>query len=306
MTVDAMVTWMFGAAIAFATTRILVPIRIRTASRRLMRTNIAGRDVPAVLGGPLGIGAIGALLCVTIVGATGWDAATTGWIPAAVVAAFVVMFIVGRWDDLRGDEQAQGFRGHLGAATGRRLTGGLVKIAGGFVAGVLCAALLAVATGPRGESVFIYWPGAIAIATFVPLAANLINLLDRAPGRALKVVLLIGLLLAAFGNVAWSVTAAPVLGAAVGVLPEDLREKAMLGDAGANPLGAVLGLGLALSVPRPHVYWWVIGGIVLLALNLASEKWSFSRIIENNRVLRAVDRWGRLPQEETGAPSHPK
>jgi hypothetical protein len=68
----------------------------------------------------------------------------------------------------------------------------------------------------------------------------------------------------------------------------------MLGDAGANPLGAAVGLGIAVSLPT--VLSVAVAALVLLALNLASEKWSFSRAIEATPWLKVVDMWGR-PKE---------
>ena len=64
----------------------------------------------------------------------------------------------------------------------------------------------------------------------------------------------------------------------------------MLGDAGANPLGAALGIGLALTLDDGYFVYLIA---VLLALNLASEKWSFSKAIESTPGLRHFDRWGR-------------
>ena len=64
----------------------------------------------------------------------------------------------------------------------------------------------------------------------------------------------------------------------------------MLGDAGANPLGAVLGLGLAVTF---GFYLDLYAIVVLLALNLASERWSFSAFIARTPPLRWVDSLGR-------------
>ena len=62
------------------------------------------------------------------------------------------------------------------------------------------------------------------------------------------------------------------------------------GDAGANSLGAVVGT-LLLAGP----VWLLLGAVVvLLVLQLLSERVSFSRVIDGNRVLRAADRFGRL------------
>jgi UDP-N-acetylmuramyl pentapeptide phosphotransferase/UDP-N-acetylglucosamine-1-phosphate transferase len=80
-----------------------------------------------------------------------------------------------------------------------------------------------------------------------------------------------------------------VIGAALGLLIDDLREHMMLGDTGSNVLGAVLAIGLvggASTVTR------VVVMTLLVALNGAAEVVSFSRIIERTRPLRAADRAG--------------
>jgi hypothetical protein len=117
-------------------------------------------------------------------------------------------------------------------------------------------------------------------ALLFALSANLLNQLDTRPGRCLKAYLLAG---AALG--------AP-LGRAVLLIPYDLRERAMLGDAGSNAFGAVLGLK---SVDRFHgrIRWAAIG--VLAGLNLLGERTSVGRLIERTPGLRELDRLGRRP-----------
>jgi hypothetical protein len=94
----------------------------------------------------------------------------------------------------------------------------------------------------------------------------------------------------AFGTDAWIAASAGMIGAAVTVLPADLAARGMLGDAGVNPLGAVWGLGLALAVGTGGR---AIAAVVLLILNLASERISFSEVIDKTPPLRAFDRLGR-------------
>jgi hypothetical protein len=131
---------------------------------------------------------------------------------------------------------------------------------------------------------------ALATAVLVALGANTINLFDRAPGRAGKVVVLVATPLMALGDVHWGIATAGLLGALLACLPLDLEERAMLGDAGANPLGALLGLGLALSLDGP-ARW--AAAVALVALNLASERWSFSAAIAKQPWLHRLDRLGR-------------
>jgi UDP-GlcNAc:undecaprenyl-phosphate/decaprenyl-phosphate GlcNAc-1-phosphate transferase len=284
VTLDQAMTMFFGAGIGFAVAGLLAQVRLKAPPKQLMRVNFRGREVPAVLGGPLCMGALLGLLCIAILDAVGDEAARTGRVAAAVAAGVVVMYLAGSWDDRRGDERPRGFSGHFGAARSRRLTGGIVKLVAGAVAGIACGLILAWL--PPG----IYVRGAIEVALIIPLSANLVNLLDRAPGRALKFAGLAMLVLLAFAHESWAVAAAPMVGAMAACFGPDLRERGMLGDAGANPIGAVLGLGLVMTLHSSY-FWLVI--VILLALNLASEKWSFSRAIESTPGLREFDRLGR-------------
>jgi UDP-N-acetylmuramyl pentapeptide phosphotransferase/UDP-N-acetylglucosamine-1-phosphate transferase len=66
----------------------------------------------------------------------------------------------------------------------------------------------------------------------------------------------------------------------------------MLGDAGSNALGAMLGLK---SVERFHgkVRWAAIGA--LAGLNILGERTSLGRLIERTPGLRELDALGRRP-----------
>ncbi|MEA2497900.1 MAG: hypothetical protein QOH26_305 [Actinomycetota bacterium] len=276
---DETATFLFAAAVGAATAQLLVRFRLQAPPKRLMRTNVAGRSVPAVLGGPLVISALLALLCVAVLAGVGWEGAGDDEMAIATSILLAAMGAAGAWDDHRGDEAPRGFAGHLGALRGRAVTGGLVKAVAGASAGLAAGWVLKSDLGM-----------AIQIALLVALTANLVNLLDRAPGRAGKVSLGMAIPLVVWGSPAWAVTAGGLVGALAVCLVFDLAEKAMLGDAGANPVGAVLGLGLATALP---VAGRIAAIVVLLALNLASERWSFSEVIERTPWMRYLDRAGR-------------
>ena len=191
--------------------------------------------------------------------------------PAAAVAAGLAG-LAGVYDDVRGDASAKGLAGHLGALRRGRVTSGAVKVLVVGVAGVVAALLVDGAT-----------PRALATAVVVAGTANLLNLFDLRPGRALKVALLGAVpLLSALG---WLAAAT-----AAGLLPGDLRERTMLGDGGANALGAALGVALVDRLPGA---WVLAPAVVVVALTLASEAVSFSRVIDAVAPLRWADRLGR-------------
>jgi UDP-N-acetylmuramyl pentapeptide phosphotransferase/UDP-N-acetylglucosamine-1-phosphate transferase len=130
-------------------------------------------------------------------------------------------------------------------------------------------------------------------ALLVALAANLVNLLDRAPGRAIKASLAAAVPLALVaGSGPVGLALAPVLGGAAGLVGDDLRERLMLGDTGANVLGAALGLAAVLELSTGPRY---VVLAVLVALNVAAEVVSLSSVIDRTPPLRILDRLGRRP-----------
>lgn len=195
---------------------------------------------------------------------------------------------VGLYDDIVGARPDQhrdkGFRGHLRALRSGRVSTGALKIVG--VVGASMVAAGSVSTGPLDR---------IIAAGVMAGTANLVNLLDLRPGRAAKVAALGAA--ATLGGPASGASAA-VLGTSLGVLPADLGEKVMLGDAGANALGALLGYRLAAG-SRPRLRAGILA--VLVALTAASEKVSFTRVIEATPGLRELDKWGRLAVERASS-----
>jgi hypothetical protein len=216
-------------------------------------------------------------------------AAVTPGLPGRARAALAVAGAgagaFGCYDDLAGSGDRRGFRGHLGALTRGEVTSGAVKIVGIGTAGLAAALLLG---GPPRDVVIN--------AGLSAGAANLVNLFDLRPGRAVKVTLAGGTLLAAGARgqargTACRALAAPA-GAALALLPEDLAERAMLGDAGANALGGMLGAAAAAGLPRPAR----IGALAAIAaLTAASEVVSFTKVIERTPPLRWLDMLGRRP-----------
>ena len=241
---------------------------------------------------------------------------------------------LGYRDDTRGAPDGHsamsGFAGHFRQSLRQRaFTTGLQKALGGFV--VATVAVQIALWGDPGEagdyartgsgdwfrallhvlglgsdpdamwSLTALGRGAVVVA----LAANLMNLLDRAPGRAAKaagawwLVWIAPAALLASGSFRpfdlgpdtadWAVWSATVVGASAGLLRSELAEQHMQGDTGVNPLGALLGMATVVAYSAA-VEWVVLA--ILAALNLASERWSFSRIIDAVPPLRWLDRLG--------------
>ena len=106
--------------------------------------------------------------------------------PAGVVAV-LGSGAFGALDDLAGDGASKGLKGHLGAAAQGRVTTGLVKIVGIGATGLVAAAL-----ADRGRD-DVRALDTLVGGAVVAGAANLANLLDLRPGRALKVTVLAAL-----------------------------------------------------------------------------------------------------------------
>jgi UDP-N-acetylmuramyl pentapeptide phosphotransferase/UDP-N-acetylglucosamine-1-phosphate transferase len=246
----------------------------------LQRTNHRDRTLPTAMGvlAVIAVLAVEAVWTATeVLTDERWDRG-----PRRLAVLVALGFgLLGLLDDLVGSGgDGRGFRGHLRAMRSGQLTTGFVKLAGGGAVAVI------VASGVSDRVIDV-----VVDALLIALAANLANLLDRAPGRAGKVgaVAFVALLIAGGAQRALGGVAA-VVGAVVALLPADLHERLMLGDAGANVLGAALGLGVALVAPT-GVRVAVL--VVLLALNLLSEAISFSSVIERVPPLRWLDQLGR-------------
>ena len=245
---------------------------------RLAIANHRGASVPRILGVPL----ILAALAGTIAAAVAWNAGRSAWI---VLGSSVLVFGAGLVDDLV-EGGPRGIREHLRALGRLEISSGIVKVV------VICGASVAAVAALPSRPLWAAAAGVIAIAA----CANLWNGLDVAPGRALKWFLLAGAPIGLAGFLAdagW--TSAPAVPATVlagaFLLGPDLRERAMLGDAGSNLLGFEIGVGLCLVLSDA---WIVVAAVGAVALNVLAETVTLSRVIERSAPLRRLDALGRV------------
>jgi UDP-N-acetylmuramyl pentapeptide phosphotransferase/UDP-N-acetylglucosamine-1-phosphate transferase len=195
------------------------------------------------------------------------------WLAAGAAAVFAAGYADDRWSS-----HIRGLREHLRSSIGGRPTTGILKLMAALVAASVWV-LATHASVPR-------------ILLGVPLIAgmtNLFNLLDVAPGRSLKYGLVVA---AALATVASSALLWATIGACLGSLPWDLRERGMLGDAGSNVLGFVLGVAL---YDRLSTAGLAMALAAILALHGTAETVTLSRLIDATPPLRWLDRLGRLP-----------
>lgn len=219
-----------------------------------------------------------------------------------------------------GGKVAKGLKGHLGALAHGQVTTGVIKIAGIGASALAASALVGSKATSMGGKVADLALNTVLIAG----AANLANLLDLRPGRALKATVLVATPLSYFscaaaktpawetsatasGAVASETPAAPASAsgasaqrllasglnaAAITALVEDLQETTMLGDTGANAAGALLGTSLAANDSWKLRLGTALGVVGLI---LASEKVSFSKVIAANPALNWLDQLWRRP-----------
>lgn len=265
-----------AAAAASGSLRLLSG-RVPGGSARWRRTNHRGEPV-TLLEGPAAV--IGLVAGLTTAAARA-DESPAHSAPGLV--AVVGSGLAGGLDDLFGVTATKGIGGHLRALSHGEVTTGAIKIVAIGGTGLLAAAL-----NSRDRTRPL---GVVADGALIAGSANLINLFDLRPGRALKVALL--------GAAAMAITpasgeagagSAAVIGTALGLLGEDLAERAMLGDTGANALGAALAVD-AVQRWSPKARLAALVGV--LAATLASERVSFTRLIADTPALNALDQLGR-------------
>ncbi|TDB38959.1 MAG: hypothetical protein D9V44_04610 [Actinobacteria bacterium] len=280
--------------------------------------NYRGREVYAGLGIVWVIWAGCAIVCGVATAAVDDTTALVALTllgPLALVASSL-----GLIDDAYGTGADKGFRGHFRALARGRVTTGMLKLLGIGVASLVVAAILGqVAPWRAGVSGVGQLAVILVAAAAIALTANLVNLTDLRPGRALKVYTLLAVLGSALvlaatvsgtGLGASSSTLAvlsalslllAMLGPVFAVWRFDLGEHGMLGDAGANAMGAVAGAVIVLGAPL-----WALAlyAAAMLTLNIASEKVSFSAVIERTGWLHRIDGLGRLAETGPTPESH--
>lgn len=273
--------WMAGALLIAVVLGPPVAAVLSGVCRARVR-NYRGRVLPALGGVTLAPALLGLLILGWLVPALRAD------FPPALLLFVLAWLLLGLIDDVAGNADRKGFRGHvLALLRGEITTGGVKLLGGGALA--LWAAWRITAGAAH------VWLALPVAALLIALSANALNLFDLRPGRALKVwwlvlvpLLVVGLLQQA----AWPFLplAAVLLVATLVFAPFDFAGMMMLGDTGANPLGAFLGVALVFALPLPAQ---LLAVAALVALHVYAERASITRLIDRVPALRWWDGLGR-------------
>lgn len=233
----------------------------------LRKPNFAGKAIPAAGGlTPLAFAGVALALHVRMT-------SSGSYASLLVVVGFGGLGLI---DDIWGSGDVRGLRGHLRALRHGQFTTGTLKLVGGLIVAYVAAR----AAGGTAT-------GSVVSALVIALCANMFNLLDVRPGRAVVPFVAVATVLSVLWRHPPFHPLVPVaLGAAL-ILPFDVSGRVMLGDTGSNLIGASLGLAFVgrLGLTGEFVMVAAFGGI-----HLAAERWSLSRLIETCPPLAAIDR----------------
>ena len=271
--------------VALASAAILAPAVLRALSGGgHVKPNYRARLLPC----PFGVLALAAALVALIplmlvekLGSTRVFHAEA--LPIAVYALGVIG--LGLIDDTLGASGPhrtlqRGWRGHGAAVLRGELSTGALKAAGSLGLALFTMSYLELSNGR--------W---LLAAAVLVLATNVFNLLDLRPGRSTKAFVLLA---AGLGIGSGEVRPLWSLGLFVGPALiagfYDLRERAMLGDTGANLLGALAGLWLVLTLSGTGQ---LVALVLLAAITVYGELRSISALVERVPGLRQLDSWGR-------------
>ena len=195
------------------------------------------------------------------------------------IFGIMAMFFAGIIDDTIGNRDVSGLKGHFKSLfKGKLTTGGFKALFGGFV-----GLIISVCISKNIADIIV---NTLVIA----LSTNLMNLFDLRPGRAIKAYLVI--MIPIYITLTGYIKALPLL-----ILPNvlayfntDLKARGMMGDTGSNVLGISIGVLIAFGYGiKVRVAWLVF----LVLMHLITEKFSLTKIIEKNKVLKFIDDLGR-------------
>ena len=198
---------------------------------------------------------------------------------ALYIFSIMAMFFAGALDDLIGNRNVSGLKGHFKSLfKGELTTGGFKALFGGFVGLVVSVCI--------SSSIVDIIVNTLIIA----LSTNLMNLFDLRPGRAIKAYLVI--MIPIYITLTGYTKVFPLL-----ILPNvlayfntDLKARGMMGDTGSNVLGISIGVLMALGYGIKVRLAWLV---FLVLMHLITEKFSLTKIIEKNKVLKFIDDLGR-------------
>jgi len=253
-------------------------IRRRLSEAGMESENYRGTRLPV----PIGVVIVPAALIALIPIALLARLTTADVFPAdlSLVIAFIPgIALLGFVDDMLSDS-SRGIRGHATAALQGSFSSGMLK-----ALGTLGLALLVASSLPGSDGDFL-----LAAAVLV-LATNAFNLLDLRPGRSVKALVLLGIGLTVATQITEPLAALGIfLGPVLVCGFYDLREQAMLGDAGSNVIGAMAGVWIVLTLDPSEQF---VALLVLLLINIYGELRSISTAIEKVPGLRHLDSLGR-------------
>lgn len=196
------------------------------------------------------------------------------------IVGVMTMAAMGLVDDLIGNRDTLGFKGHIKSLIGGKLTTGGLKAIIGLLISLFIASLFSSNIVELIVNTFI-----------IALFTNLINLLDLRPGRAIKGFLSISILFVLIG-LPGEVRIILISFIAYGVayLPQDIKAKSMMGDVGSNVFGIILGIVVVVSYTITIKY--IILALLVL-IHIITEKYSLTEIIKKNPILDFLDELGR-------------
>ncbi|MGO2375223.1 hypothetical protein [Brevibacterium aurantiacum] len=285
--IRSLVSSAVAGLVGYTATRAILNSKLRTHDT-VVRTNHAGNDVSLVEGPAVTAGLVAGSLLIEE--------------PRQRAATLLVTTVsggLGAVDDFLESGDSKGLRGHLEALARGEITTGAIKVIGIPIASIAAATILR--TGRNNHGLFpshrttadqTWWGSTVDVVVtggVIAGTANLFNLLDLRPGRALKACLLTLAFMPHRHGLTWAPGAA-IAGASAAAWPDDLDGAVMLGDTGANALGAALGTILVENSTAKQRALVLTG---LVGLTLLSEKVSFTSIIESTPGLREIDAFGR-------------
>ena len=191
----------------------------------------------------------------------------------------VSMFFAGILDDIIGNRDVSGLKGHFKSLlNGKLTTGGFKALFGGFIGLVISIAI--------SKNIYDIVINTLIIA----LSTNLMNLLDLRPGRAIQGYLVISIvLLFTLGEYTRNLLLL-IFPNVIAYFNQDLKAKAMMGDTGSNVLGISIGILFVMGYSLKVRLIWLA---FLIFIHILTEKYSLTKIIENNKFLNFIDKLGR-------------